>query len=119
MHSKNASTPQKPSTPTTSAAPPTATDTKLGAKADTIKDEPLTGTVPPDGAPTEATSKPTAAADVRTAVTIMVPERLGRQIRLLASLQNVTISSIFLSAVAREVPEKLRAALAEVEGDLT
>ena len=59
----------------------------------------------------------TNTAEPKTPITILVPETLARKIRLLCSAENITLSAIFVEAVAESVPARLKAALASIEED--
>lgn len=82
-----------------------AEPTKLVADAPAA--EPVTSAVPA----TEALI--TKVADKKP-LTIMVPSRLWRQLRLLASVEGSTLSAIFLTAVEKDLAERLRVALARI-----
>jgi hypothetical protein len=47
-----------------------------------------------------------------------MPAKLAAKVRLLASVTGQTISAIVLDSVSRDVPQKLKAALAAIEDDL-
>jgi len=50
----------------------------------------------------------------KTIISLSVPEKLARQVRLLAKLEGKTISAIFLNAVEKDIPARLKAALATI-----
>jgi hypothetical protein len=62
---------------------------------------------------TEAAGRP----DSRTILSLTVPEKLARQIRLLARVEGVTISQLVLESVEKTVPARLKAALAAIVED--
>jgi hypothetical protein len=70
----------------------------------------------PEAATTEATGAD-ESSEVRKPLTIMVPERLGSRLRLVAAIEGVTLSSIFLSAVEKSLGKRLSAALERVKED--
>jgi hypothetical protein len=53
-----------------------------------------------------------AKPDTRTIISLSVSEKLARQIRLLAKLDGVTISNLVIASIEKEVPARLRVALA-------
>jgi hypothetical protein len=112
MTPKNASTPQKPSTPTT-------TPESASNLAPTTS-EPIQGDTHASTVPTAMTDKPraTVSSDERVAITVAMPAKLAAKVRLLASVTGQTISAIVLDSVSRDVPPKLKAALLSVEDDL-
>lgn len=71
--------------------------------------------------PAEAEKAPSTSADEKVKgkkpLTIMVPEKLWKQLRLLSSVEGVTLSNIFLSAVEKTVPARLERALAAIKTD--
>ena len=94
----------------------TAEPTKPTAAPEPVKPE--TATVP-EASPVQATAKTSKAKIVEKSkpLTIMVPEKLGRQVRLLAATEGVTLSEIFLSAVEKTVPARLQKALAAISDE--
>ena len=61
--------------------------------------------------------RPTPKSEPKTPITILVPEGLAKKIRLLCSIENLTLSAVFVDAIAESVPKRLRAALASMEED--
>lgn len=57
---------------------------------------------------------PAAKPNDKTIISLSVPERLARQVRLLSKLEGKSISAIFLDAVAGEIPSRLKTALASI-----
>lgn len=80
---------------------------------------------PTEPAKTESTVAPVQASDAaptaksadKTIISLSVPEKLARQVRLLSKLEGKSISAIFLDAVAGEIPSRLRVALATIVED--
>jgi hypothetical protein len=101
----------KPSTPT-NEAPPTSTDPKVSA-------EPSTGEVTTNAASAaHEETKPIPAAEERVAITVMFPGKLASKVRLYSSITGQTITAVVLDSVSRDVPPKLKTALAAIEDDL-
>jgi hypothetical protein len=115
MTPKNASTPQKPSTPT---ATPESASNLAPTTSEPIQGDTHASTVPTE--PTVTTNDPraTASSDERVAITVAMPSKLAAKVRLLASVTGKTISAIVLESVSKDVPPKLKAALLSVEDDL-
>jgi hypothetical protein len=115
MQSKNASTPPKPSTATTTPesasvpAPTTGEPTRRDTHASTVPTVTIAMTDKP---------RATVSSDERVAITVAMPAKLAAKVRLLASVTGQTISAIVLDSVSRDVPQKLKAALAAIEDDL-
>jgi hypothetical protein len=72
-----------------------------------------------------ATSATTDATDAHPSVpkgkkplTILIDDKLWKQLRLLSSVEGKTLSAIFLESVSRDVPGRLRAALAAIQADI-
>jgi hypothetical protein len=67
----------------------------------------------------ETQTAPTASdggkSSEKTIISLSVPEKLARQIRLVAKLEGVTISRLVLASVEKEIPGRLKAALAALE----
>ena len=107
-NNKAAPEPQKPASDT---AP--VQDTKPVAAPDIA---PLAVELPVE--PTQAVTQVAPAAtngakqDLRTIISLSVSEKLARQIRLLAKLDGVTISNLVIASIEKEVPARLRVALA-------
>jgi len=101
----------KPSTPIN--GPPLAeTDTTVAVEPSKL--EPLLDAAPADqGAP-----KPIPAAEERVAITVMFPGKLASKVRLYSSITGQTITAVVLDSVSRDVPPKLKTALAAIEDDL-
>ena len=59
-----------------------------------------------------------AKADTRTPITVVFSEKLAKQVRLLASLNGTTLTAVVQAAVERDVPAKLKAALAELDPEV-
>ena len=104
------------STPTTNtskpAEPPKAVvDTK---PAETQAVEPAQTSEAPVA---QAAPTPAAKPSDKTIISLSVPEKLARQVRLLSKLEGQSISAIFLNAVASEIPARLKVALAAIVED--
>ena len=52
-----------------------------------------------------------------TVIAVSLPEKLAHQVRLLAKLEGVTISSLFLAGLG-DVPERLKTALAAASAEV-
>ncbi len=107
---KAATDPQKP-----------AGDVGPKAEAPTVLAAPTVDTKPleaPAPEPQAALVAETAGRpDTRTILSLTVPEKLARQIRLLARVEGVTISQLVLESVEKTVPTRLKAALAAIVED--
>jgi hypothetical protein len=79
-------------------------DPKAAASADQAPQEPAAD----ESAKKVAGKKP---------LTIMVPNRLWKQLRLLASVEGTTLSAIFLGAVEKDISVRLKNALANISDD--
>ncbi len=90
-----------------SVEPPKASDTK---PADTQPVEPVQADAPA----AQAAPTPAAKPSDKTIISLSVPEKLARQVRLLSKLEGKSISAIFLDAVAGEIPSRLKTALASI-----
>jgi hypothetical protein len=105
----------------TSATPKPSTD-------DRPKPTETAATTKPVDAPIPTGTQPTADANPKTGkpakknekaakkiiVSISVNAKLARQVKLLASLEGSTISSIFVKAIERDISARLKRGLAEM-----
>jgi hypothetical protein len=94
-------------TNTKPAEPPKAVDAKPVETPQAS--EPVQAEAPQAQAPT-----PAAKSSDKTIISLSVPERLARQVRLLSKLEGKSISAIFLDAVASDIPSRLKVALASI-----
>ena len=115
---------QSPSNTTAKAttdAQKAAGDVGPKLEAPTAVTSPVLDTKPTE-APAPEPQAPTATEtsarpDTRTILSLTVPEKLARQIRLLARVEGVTISQLVLESVEKTVPTRLKAALAAIVED--
>jgi hypothetical protein len=68
-------------------------------------------------ATTDATDAHPSVPKGKKPLTILIDDKLWKQLRLLSSVEGKTLSAIFLEAVSRDVPGRLRAALAAIQAD--
>ena len=54
----------------------------------------------------------------KTILSLSIPESTARKIRLLAKLVNLTISQLVLASVAKEIPARLKVALASIKDEV-
>jgi hypothetical protein len=66
---------------------------------------------------TDAHEAATAVPKGKKPLTILVDDKLWKQLRLLSSVEGKTLSAIFLESVSRDVPGRLKAALAAIQAD--
>jgi hypothetical protein len=66
---------------------------------------------------TDAHEAATAVSKGKKPLTILVDDKLWKQLRLLSSVEGKTLSAIFLESVSRDVPGRLKAALAAIQAD--
>lgn len=66
------------------------------------------------GAPVAPAASDGGKSVDKTIISLSVPEKLARQVRLLAKLEGVTISTLFLAAVEKDIPARLKVALANI-----
>lgn len=79
-----------------------------------VKLEPVTAP-----APAHEPGKPQSEStpDVKKPLTIMIPERLGRRLRLVAQAEGISLSALFLSAVEEGLAERFRKAIEVLNAD--
>ncbi len=116
-----AKSPQHSNSKAATDAQKPAGDVGPKAEAPTVLAAPTVDTKPteaPAPEPQAALVTETAARpDTRTILSLTVPEKLARQIRLLARVEGVTISQLVLESVEKTVPARLKAALAAIVED--
>ncbi|MFI5299300.1 MAG: hypothetical protein ACHREM_14490 [Polyangiales bacterium] len=109
--------------PTTPSAKSTSTP---NPKSITDPAKPQDDTALADQPKAETTSAPVASASPsgeksvdpsKTLLSVSLPEKLGRQLRLLGRLEGKTLSAIVQAALEAEVPKRLKAALATITDD--
>ncbi|MFI5296791.1 MAG: hypothetical protein ACHREM_01725 [Polyangiales bacterium] len=110
---------------TASKNTPSNTNPKTVSAADEPtkpQDDPQVGEV----AKSDTTAAPVATAHASTEkaadpakslLSVSLPEKLGRQLRLLGRLEGKTLSAIVQAALEAEVPKRLKAALATITDD--
>lgn len=116
----------KPSThtPTTTKTTETAKNPEPTKTTAPVKEPIATTTKNPE--PT-ATPEPSVAASAKKraktedigkrTLTVTLEPRLYKQVRLLASVEGVTITKIFVDSVSRSVPARLKIALVSIQED--
>ena len=95
----------------------TNTTTKPAEAVKPVDSQPVAEPVATEPVKLEVQAEPTRAAPSaktteKVIISLSVPERLARQVRLLSKLEGVTISAIFLNAVSADIPARLKLALA-------
>ena len=77
------------------------------------------GMAPPNGSPaTQDEPTPLRTAEERVAITVMFPAKLAAKVRLYSSITGLTITAVVLDSVSRDVPPKLKMALAAIADEL-
>jgi hypothetical protein len=53
-----------------------------------------------------------------TILSISLPEKLARQVRLLAKIEGITMTALLMSTAGKDVPARLKAALADMQSEV-
>lgn len=94
--------PETPKTPETQAAGPAAPPASLQAEAVSKADK----------------SGKSSSRDGKRILSVAIPDKLARQLKLLCNVEGTTASAVVISAVQRAVNKRLGAALESIKPDV-